>query len=39
MELTMAEPGEDVRTNYESAVFPDIPNQVPDAFAAVIHKC
>ena len=30
---------EDIRANYESAVFPTIPNQVPDAFAAVIRNC
>ncbi|KIM81456.1 hypothetical protein PILCRDRAFT_8808 [Piloderma croceum F 1598] len=29
----------DIRANYDSAVFPDIPKHVPDAFALVIHKC
>jgi len=28
-----------IRLRYESSVFPDIPDQVPDAFADVIRKC
>ena len=30
---------DDIRANYESAVFPDIDSRVPDSFAAVIYKC